>query len=1006
MPVLLAQENPGKKAYDIPADDAERALKTFAHQSGLEVLFVTEATQGVRTLAVKGEYTPREALDQLLAGTPLTATQSGPTGAFKVRREKSVELAEKNVASRASRDRAADLDEKKEDVVKLDTFEVFGRKTLNMDIRRSNDDAQPYVVFSNEQIRRTGALSIGDFIRQMVPMAVQISNTVAGSTEIGNVSSISLRGLSSRETLILVDGRRLPGYNFSGQPGQPDLSGISPTAVERIEVLPMGASGTYGGNATGGVINIVLKRNFSGGQLRVMYETFASIDAPLQKVEIMYGATSRDGKTNVMINGSYSEQDELLKGDISYFADARQRVYLSEPAFYTARTIPPLGFTTNIRSSSGNLVLKSNGISLGSSHAFVPLGYAGVVSDGGSAFLDSAGKYNVGLAQTAQPEGALRGARNAPNIASGMVTVRHRVYPRIETYVDLFTANNNGYFRTNFVPLTGYFTIPTSAPSNPFAQQVRIATPVFGGDRPIKSQIQTRRATIGAIMELPRQWKIGIDGSWNQSRFLSIVPSRNLDTAAIGAAIANGTLDLFRDTNKFPVDFSPYITADTRYGPGYATMKGVGLRTGGVVTGFDETPITLSAALEHRNESYDPFPETSSLREGEFLTSESRSQSASGVYLEANIPIFANKYIERRPGRIDVRVSVRADRYTTSQTGRAENQELDGKISQSLDSVDTLFSIRAQLLPAVVLRSSYGTAFLPPNVNQLVPTQGQVITGSTFGAIDRKRGNESLGDNILTFGGGSPQLRPELSTTSAVGLVVTPPAIKGVRISVDWIRTEKRDKVVDAFPNQLWIDREDYLPGLIVRAAPDAQYAVGPIVQFNGGLVNIATGVSSGFDVALDCDLKTATGLFSLSVKGTHITEFSEQVAPNTPSIELSGVAGYSKWKWSGMFGFTSRGWSASWISKYVGSYYLNTQRSAVVGQGGSTVMHQAVHDVICEYELSRVSRILDNMTLTLGIKNVLGAEPPLDVGNRNELVSQYAAIMPRRYMVTITKTF
>ena len=61
VPLLSAQENPGKKAFDIPAGDAEPALKAFAHQSGLEVLFVTEATQGVRTLAVKGEYTPREA---------------------------------------------------------------------------------------------------------------------------------------------------------------------------------------------------------------------------------------------------------------------------------------------------------------------------------------------------------------------------------------------------------------------------------------------------------------------------------------------------------------------------------------------------------------------------------------------------------------------------------------------------------------------------------------------------------------------------------------------------------------------------------------------------------------------------------------------------------------------------------------------------------------------------------------------------------------------------------
>lgn len=75
-----------KKTFDLPAAAAERALKTFADQSGVEVLFVTDVTKNVQTNAVKGEFTPRVAIDRLLAGTILKATENQRTGAFKIQR--------------------------------------------------------------------------------------------------------------------------------------------------------------------------------------------------------------------------------------------------------------------------------------------------------------------------------------------------------------------------------------------------------------------------------------------------------------------------------------------------------------------------------------------------------------------------------------------------------------------------------------------------------------------------------------------------------------------------------------------------------------------------------------------------------------------------------------------------------------------------------------------------------------------------------------------------------
>lgn len=83
-PLLGAEA--AKKNFDLPADAAVKALKIFADQSKAEVLFVTEVTENVQTNAVKGEFTPRVAIDRMLAGTILVATENQRTGAFKIQR--------------------------------------------------------------------------------------------------------------------------------------------------------------------------------------------------------------------------------------------------------------------------------------------------------------------------------------------------------------------------------------------------------------------------------------------------------------------------------------------------------------------------------------------------------------------------------------------------------------------------------------------------------------------------------------------------------------------------------------------------------------------------------------------------------------------------------------------------------------------------------------------------------------------------------------------------------
>src|SRR5262249_20376678 len=142
---------------------------------------------------------------------------------------------------------------------------IKGSKSLNIDIHRTRDDVLPYVVFDHEAISQSGVQTLDEFLKQRLPMnTVAQSNTQSAVS--GSGSRIDLRGLGTNQTLVLVNGRRVADLqvNPSNAGDQSDLNGIPVGAVERIEVLPTSASGIYGGSATGGVVNIVLKKDFKG----------------------------------------------------------------------------------------------------------------------------------------------------------------------------------------------------------------------------------------------------------------------------------------------------------------------------------------------------------------------------------------------------------------------------------------------------------------------------------------------------------------------------------------------------------------------------------------------------------------------------------------------------------------------------------------------------------------------------------------------------------------------
>ncbi|HET9238094.1 MAG TPA: TonB-dependent receptor [Oligoflexus sp.] len=134
-------------------------------------------------------------------------------------------------------------------------MEVLGTHIKRIDV----EGPSPVTTIEQEQIKQSGAESIGDVLRDDA-LNIFGSRREKSGGNFWSESSVELRGLGQARTLVLLNGKRLPrGGNWSV-----DLNIIPIAAVERVEILRDGASAIYGTDALGGVVNIITKKNFDG----------------------------------------------------------------------------------------------------------------------------------------------------------------------------------------------------------------------------------------------------------------------------------------------------------------------------------------------------------------------------------------------------------------------------------------------------------------------------------------------------------------------------------------------------------------------------------------------------------------------------------------------------------------------------------------------------------------------------------------------------------------------
>ena len=182
----------------------------------------------------------------------------------------------------------------------------------------------PVDTYRPEDIARLGVRTMTDFV-QKLPAFTGVALNENNSNR-GGRAEINLRGLFSKETLVLVDGKRVAPVGFAHE-ASVDLNLIPFALVDHIDILKDGPSATYGSDAVAGVFNVFLKHKFRGLEVYASYgntDLGSSNDAAERKGYLLAGIG--DDKTDIVVFAEYYDRAAIFSRDrdVSSNADFRR----------------------------------------------------------------------------------------------------------------------------------------------------------------------------------------------------------------------------------------------------------------------------------------------------------------------------------------------------------------------------------------------------------------------------------------------------------------------------------------------------------------------------------------------------------------------------------------------------------------------------------------------------------------------------------------------------------
>jgi iron complex outermembrane receptor protein len=664
---------------------------------------------------------------------------------------------------------------------RIEKIEVTGSNIKRIE----GESALPVTVISRDEINRSGAQTASELIDKISASSGGGYNTsqAVGDSGTPGLAAASLRGLGSTNTLVLLNGRRMSNYAFNASGGGTvNLNQIPLAAVERVEVLKDGASAIYGTDAIGGVINFILRKDYTGAEISA-YGTMTDGGGGNTR---RYSGTIGFGDINKQRFNILAAVD--FQKDTPLKADQR-------PRFGGTGIRPDLGFSqTSGNTAPANFVFNGQNLN--------------VTAAAGCSAANQSYRINAATGQPAPTQtfcrqdftaaldiyppaerkgfftrGALQLGNDHQAFLEYHLSQNEITFGSSETPVNDFNGNGpilypaNGIYYPSVVNLPGGGTVnPTGA--LPIAWRLK-----SGGLRTNRADSEEQRFVAGIQ---------GVVAGWDYSAAYLKSESEAIDNyidgwvreSALRAAIATGNIDVFSG-NPLNAAGQNLINA--------AKILEVVRSSKATVSGFDakisrelwETrngPIAIALGVDAREEELDDQPRSvlfsgDVLGGGGALPPTRADRKVTAIFGEMNIPLMRN---------LEAQFAVRHDDY--SDFGTTTNPKA---------------SLRWTPTRELLVRTSYSTGFRAPTLSDMFLPNFLGNTADVHNDPIRCPNSTPIGGYVnaglecdAQFQnqlGGNVNLTPEKSRNFTLGVIFEPNA--GTSLGLDWWSIRRRNSI-------------------------------------------------------------------------------------------------------------------------------------------------------------------------------------------------------------------
>ena len=883
---------------------------------------------------------------------------------------------------------------------------VTGSRIPRADI----EGAAPVAIYTEADIDRTGATSIGQLLRE-IPSVAGGAQTTQINNGGGGTMQISLRGMGSVRTLVLLNGRRVVSSVSSGAGTAVDLNTFPTSIISRIEVLKDGASAVYGSDAVAGVVNIITKSNFEGFELSTYLGDTTRGGGSRQQYDLVAGGQG-DGN-NWLFVASTTDEEEIEVVDrewsqIPLFQAAGDVIFLGSSA-------PPWGRYRSFTETAGNRDCDGDGI-------------IGLPADADEGARESNCDLTLG------PEyGDFRGFNYFGGDSYNYAPANYQRQPNHrwslsffgETALDVLSdagllGNVSGVVEATYtnresrqklaeVPLAPLAFFGYSAPYskdnyyNPLGADVPDwrRRMVEGGSRTNPTEENTARLLLGLRGEMDSGW------SWDaymtrgeSSREAHFGHIYNLERVANAVGPTTGspaTNDL-----QCVADSANCVPLNT-FGENSVTQEMIDYVTFTTNESFRmeqqiwslqlSTPslfelpagsVGFAVGLEYRDEFASDSPDSQIATLGDAATGTPRQPTSGGydateLFLELVVPLIVDQPLVES---LELEAALRHSDY--SAFGTTTNPKL---------------GLRWRVANDLVVRGSFSTAFRAPNVAELFGGAGSSFPsltdpcsgGRTGGNVcmDPRvpdQGFEIISTQIRTRVGGNPDLAPEEADISTVGLVWTPEAfLGGMSLALDYYEYELTDAVGG-------LGADFILQACAMRGElcdRIARFPDGNVRQLDNRTANANGLEASGVDLAVSYSgIETPIGEFDARLDLTHVLTH-DLVQPDGSIIEHAGWfrdeqdGHFGEWKFILGLGYQfNEKLNVSWDIRFIDDV-IEEFDDQFTGEIFERTLEGAIyHDLQANwhFQLSDLPS-----TLTFGVDNARDEDPSFSLDGFND---------------------